>query len=318
MKTTATLGLKKPDGNDVVNIDDFNFNADKIDLEFGKVNEKFKNIDTSADKISIKDANDNFTSTTVEGALNELFQNVDNGKSSIATAIVGKGVEASKEDSFPTLANKISSIKLASGNAQPSDVLSGKTFTNTNGNQTGTMPNRGGATTVNPGPSNQVKPSGYYRGDITIKGDANLVPSNIKEGATVFGVLGTFVGGKKFASGSVRPIFSAKQFNRIPYGTRGFYYIMLSDLGFKPSTIITYHIASSGDSDAFMTIVQTLPNNSPNVRLGCYSNAGDGTLRPTSFSLKADSLVYVNDSIIHVPVESVSTSNNVVYWVAYQ
>lgn len=72
MKTTANLGLKKPDGNDVVNIDDFNSNADKIDLEFGKVNEKFKNIDTSADKITIKDANDNFTSTTVEGALNEL------------------------------------------------------------------------------------------------------------------------------------------------------------------------------------------------------------------------------------------------------
>ena len=37
MKLTANLGLKKPDGNDVVNIDDFNYNSDKIDLEFNKI-----------------------------------------------------------------------------------------------------------------------------------------------------------------------------------------------------------------------------------------------------------------------------------------
>lgn len=35
MKTTANYGLKKPDGTDVVNIDDFNFNADKVDTELG-------------------------------------------------------------------------------------------------------------------------------------------------------------------------------------------------------------------------------------------------------------------------------------------
>lgn len=72
MKLTANLGLKKPDGPDVVNIDDFNSNADKIDLEFGKVNEKFKNIDTSADKITIKDPDNHFESTHVEGALKEI------------------------------------------------------------------------------------------------------------------------------------------------------------------------------------------------------------------------------------------------------
>lgn len=36
MKTTANLGLKKPEGSDVVNIDDLNYNADIIDTELSK------------------------------------------------------------------------------------------------------------------------------------------------------------------------------------------------------------------------------------------------------------------------------------------
>lgn len=36
MKTTVNLGLKKPEGTDVVNIDDFNYNADIIDTELQK------------------------------------------------------------------------------------------------------------------------------------------------------------------------------------------------------------------------------------------------------------------------------------------
>ena len=36
MKTTANMGLKKPEGTDVVNIDDLNYNADIIDTEMAK------------------------------------------------------------------------------------------------------------------------------------------------------------------------------------------------------------------------------------------------------------------------------------------
>lgn len=304
MKTTANLGLKKPDGNDVVNIDDFNSNADKIDLEFGKVNEKFKNIDTSADKITIKDANDNFTSTTVEGALNELFQNVDNGKSSIATAIVGKGVEASKEDSFHTLANKISSIKLASGNAQPSDVLSGKTFTNTNGNQTGTMPNRGGATTVNPGPSNQVKPSGYYSGDITIKGDANLVAENIREGANIFGITGNFFGGKKWASGIARASGSTIAF-KTTNGVQYEYYIKVEGLDFKPSTVIYYAYNNMGGGGT--TIFQDAK---------FYADPPSNLNRDHSYILVDGFYCYLKEGEFRISV--MMNSNMNIRWIAYE
>lgn len=49
------------------------------------------------------------------------------------------------------------------------------------------------AVTITPGTANQVAvPSNYYtKGAVTVKGDANLVASNIKSGVSIFGVNGT-------------------------------------------------------------------------------------------------------------------------------
>lgn len=53
-----------------------------------------------------------------------------------------------------------------------------------------------GAQTITPGTSNKTIASGrYLTGTQTIKGDANLVPANIAEGITIFGVTGTHSGG---------------------------------------------------------------------------------------------------------------------------
>lgn len=65
----------------------------------------------TADNITIKDTNNNFTSTNVEGALLELFQSASNGKQLIASAITGKGIETSINDSFQTMATNISKIE---------------------------------------------------------------------------------------------------------------------------------------------------------------------------------------------------------------
>lgn len=46
----------------------------------------------------------------IVNAINELFTNVSSGKSSIAAAITGKGVEASGNDTFVQLADKIGQI----------------------------------------------------------------------------------------------------------------------------------------------------------------------------------------------------------------
>ena len=84
--------------------------------------------------------------------------------------------------------NKIS----PAGNAVASNVLSGKTFINSTGKTvTGTMADRGGAQTVTPGTSNKTLNSGYYSGNITVKGDSNLKAENIVSGKSIFGVSGT-------------------------------------------------------------------------------------------------------------------------------
>lgn len=51
------------------------------------------------------------TDKTVKGAINEVFQNVSNGKKLIATAITDKGVETNSDATFQVMANNISKIE---------------------------------------------------------------------------------------------------------------------------------------------------------------------------------------------------------------
>lgn len=69
---TTNLNLKKPLQTDNYDINVQNENMDIIDREINQVKTDLKNIDLTASKVSIVDANNNFTSTEVEGALNEL------------------------------------------------------------------------------------------------------------------------------------------------------------------------------------------------------------------------------------------------------
>lgn len=72
MKFTNNLGLKKPDSTDFYSIEDFNFNADKIDEEFGNIE---------------VDANDILTKIkTVDGEGSGLDADTLDGKDSTAFA----------------------------------------------------------------------------------------------------------------------------------------------------------------------------------------------------------------------------------------
>lgn len=84
-------------------------------------------------------------------------------------------------------------------NATAGEILTGKTAY-VNGNKvTGTIASKG-AQTYTPGTSDQTIANGQYLlGDQTIKGDANLVAENIKQGASIFGVTGTASGGQTAA-----------------------------------------------------------------------------------------------------------------------
>lgn len=60
---------------------------------------------------NIRILSDNFSSDNVEGAMDELFTSVSNGKNRIASAITDKGVDSSGSDTFNQMANKIRQIK---------------------------------------------------------------------------------------------------------------------------------------------------------------------------------------------------------------
>lgn len=55
------------------------------------------------------------TSTNVQGAIDELFTSVSNGKSLIASAITDKGVSTSANDSWATMAGNIGKLAVATG-----------------------------------------------------------------------------------------------------------------------------------------------------------------------------------------------------------
>lgn len=116
------------------------------------------------------------------------------------------------------------------GTATASDVLSGKTIGTENGLVTGTIALKAAAT-ITPGTSNQTIAAGQYLSGVqTIKGDTDLVASNIKNGVDIFGVVGTLtaasLGGKKYATGTITSLNLSK--------------ITITSLNFTPKYLMIY------------------------------------------------------------------------------
>ncbi|WP_053070057.1 BppU family phage baseplate upper protein [Clostridium sp. K25] len=138
-------------------------------------------------------------------ALNEVFTSADNGKKSIYNSIVGKKVTPKSKD-FKDLTDAITDIKLGQGNAQASDVLSGKTFTNDSGIvQTGSMKNYG-VISIEPSKISNIYDSGYYKSIIFKPITAQNIesnfqtfkPENIKKDVNIAGIVGTYSGESEF------------------------------------------------------------------------------------------------------------------------
>lgn len=93
MKTTVNYGLKKPDGTDVVNIDDFNYNSDIID-------QKLKEVDTKASNIAVP-------VTSINGKTGAVILSAGDIK-----AADGKTVEGFKTEVTSELAQKANTKRI--------------------------------------------------------------------------------------------------------------------------------------------------------------------------------------------------------------
>lgn len=111
------------------------------------------------------------------GTIADKLAYLNDTKTAIKNAIVAKGVAVPDGSAFREYAAKISDIQ---------DVAS--------------LPTQA-TKTITPGTTAQTAvPSGVYTtGTITVAGDANLVPENIAEGVSIFGVTGTHSGGREKA-----------------------------------------------------------------------------------------------------------------------
>ena len=102
----------------------------------------------------------------------------------------GKATLAEAINYVQSLANQIAFFN-SSGDATASQILSGKKAVVKGNVITGTIPSQG-AQTITPSTADKTIASGkYLSGTQTIKGDANLIASNILSGKSIFGVAGT-------------------------------------------------------------------------------------------------------------------------------
>ena len=84
MRLTVNYGLKKPEGSDVVNIDDFNYNADIIDSTMKDIKSEVGALELKAEKVTVADSTNVFTATNVEAALLELLNKIKSNTSNIS------------------------------------------------------------------------------------------------------------------------------------------------------------------------------------------------------------------------------------------
>lgn len=140
------------------------------------------------------------TGDNVQEAIDQLFTSVSNGKSLVAGAITDKGISTSANATFQQMADNITAIETgydtSDATAGTAQILSPYTAYGANGKITGSILSQQ-AKTIIPGTTQQIAiPSGTYAaGTVTVSGDSNLVADNIKEGVSIFGVTGSFMGG---------------------------------------------------------------------------------------------------------------------------
>lgn len=179
MKYTGNYNLKKPEGTDAVNVQDFNDNADILDFELSnKANAVFQTAGGTATAITLTGITllDGFSITFVVKSNNNGAATTVNGKSlykpkttAAPNLVAGKAVTIW----FDATSSRFFIKASAEGDAAAGNVLAGKIFSNDDDTGiTGTMSNRGAVSqTLNAGGSYTI-PAGYHNGSGKVTGNS--------------------------------------------------------------------------------------------------------------------------------------------------
>ena len=91
--TTTNLQLEKPLITDYYDVNVFNRNMDKVDEAYSEIMSSVGGLELKAEKVSIADTSNYFTSDNVEGALRELASELNGQRLrgiNIANALIDK------------------------------------------------------------------------------------------------------------------------------------------------------------------------------------------------------------------------------------
>lgn len=147
------------------------------------------NIDYDNDSSGLEATNVQVAVDVLNTLLEETKKSVADGKTSVASALTNQGVSTDSDATFNTISTNINTLatnKYNAGKAEgrtegineskvgtavDSDVLTGKTFTNSNDiGITGTMTNNGAWTGSTTGSGNVTIPEGYHNGNGYVSG----------------------------------------------------------------------------------------------------------------------------------------------------
>ena len=81
MRLTTNYGLKKPEGSDVVNIDDFNYNADILDSKIKEVSNSIESLELVASNVKMANG------SNVEEAITNLQTEINGNVSTLENNI---------------------------------------------------------------------------------------------------------------------------------------------------------------------------------------------------------------------------------------
>lgn len=299
---TPNFKLKKPDRTDFVNIkEQLSDNMDIIDTEIKAAHEKadqafqsasngktlIKNAITGVDPEVTIPTDATFAQLATAIGQIETGVNTDDATATAEKILVGMTAYVKGVKVTGTMPNRtgttLNAVKVSSqtadvfitpqigfydGNSAISKVyepnfraenlLGGKTYFGMEGGITTKV-----AQTYTPGTTDQTIAAGQYlSGAQTIKGDANLIPANILSGKSIFGVAGSVIAGKRYATGTV----ANKRSSTSLYCSIGsssasglMDVIEVTGLSFQPSTVVAIGINWFG----YTAMATTLLNGSP-------------------------------------------------------